>query len=201
MKIIIEKYNSKWADIFLDEQRTIMKALDNLSPTVDHIGSTSVAGLGAKPVIDILVGLKNENHLDKVINPMLNCGYTYFKVYEPTMPYRRLFVKLKPLTDLLPPNIIGLNEEFVNRKDFTPLTHIHIMVKDTHHWTRHIAFRDFLRTHPEIKDEYYKLKNNLSQQEFNHHLEYNAAKDSFVKETEKLALNWFENQIEKNNNS
>ena len=193
MKILFEEYNAKWPSDFLDQQRAIIKALGNLYLTVDHIGSTSIVGLGAKPVIDILVGLKDESFLDKVIHPMTLCGYTYFKKYEPDMPYRRLFVKLKPLTNLPLPKIIDINEEYLSGKDFISLTQIHIIVKDTHHWTRHIAFRDFLRTHPEIRDKYYKLKYSLSQQEFTHHLEYNTAKNDFVKETEQLALKWFQN--------
>jgi len=192
MRIKIEAYNSQWAIDYLNEEQKIIRALDNLYLTIDHIGSTSVPGLGAKPIIDILIGLKDESYLDKVINPMVNCGYTYFKKYEPDMPYRRLFVKLEPLTDLPPPHIIGVNDEYISGQFFIPLTNIHVIVKDTYHWTRHIAFRDFLRAHPEMKDKYFQLKQNLSEQEFSHHLEYNAAKNNFVKETEQLALHWFQ---------
>lgn len=187
MKVGIEAYNNKWAADFLKEQQRIIKVLDKLFLTIDHIGSTSVTGLGAKPVIDILAGLKDESYLDKVVDPMINAGYTYFKKYEPDMPYRRLFVKLKPLTDLSPPGIIDMTDEYISGQYFISQTHIHVMVKDTYHWTRHIAFRDFLRTHPEIRDQYFELKNNLSQQEFAHHLDYNAAKNSFIRETEQLA--------------
>ncbi|MBI2279252.1 MAG: GrpB family protein [Bacteroidetes bacterium] len=199
MKITVEEYNNDWPNKFSEEQLAINNALLNFSPTIEHIGSTSVVGLGAKPTIDILVGLKDKSHLDEVINPMINCGYTYFKLYEPSWPSRRLFVKLTPLKNLVPPKIIGIGEEYIGGKDFKSLANIHIIVKDTYDWTRHIAFRDFLNTYPEIKDKYYKLKKNLSEQEFKHQFEYSAAKDSFIKETEKLALTWFHKQSCKNN--
>lgn len=201
MKIQFEEYTSKWVEDYRNEERALIKILDGLFASIDHIGSTSVPGLGAKPIIDMLIGLKNETYLDRVIAPMMNSGYTYFKKYEPDMPYRRLFVKLKPVADLSSPEIIDVHDEYNTGEFFLPLVNIHVVVKDTHHWTRHIAFRDFLRTHPETRDRYYELKRSLSQQEFGHHLEYNAGKNSFVKETELLALTWFQDQNASDNNS
>ncbi|HTF04626.1 MAG TPA: GrpB family protein [Bacteroidia bacterium] len=201
MKIQFEEYTSTWVEDYRNEERALIKTLDGLFVSMDHIGSTSVPGLGAKPIIDILVGLKDETYLDRVIAPMMNSGYTYFKKYETDMPYRRLFVKLKPITDTPSPEIIDVDDEYNTGEFFVPLVNIHVVVKDTHHWTRHIAFRNFLRTHPDVKNKYYELKRSLSQQEFSHHLEYNEAKNSFVKENEQLALTWFQNQAERDNNS
>jgi GrpB-like predicted nucleotidyltransferase (UPF0157 family) len=153
--------------------------------------------LAAKPVIDILIGMSDDSYLDRVVHPMINGGYTYFKIYEAAMPYRRLFAKLKPITDVMPPKIIDVDDEYISGRYFIPQTNIHIMLKDSPHWIRHIAFRDFLRTHPDFRDQYSILKQRLSQEEFTNHLEYNLAKDKFVKATEQLALIWYKNQIEK----
>ncbi|HEY0609506.1 MAG TPA: GrpB family protein [Chitinophaga sp.] len=193
MKIIIQPYTEKWVNDFTEEKSKLEETLKGMHAVVEHIGSTSVPGLGAKPIIDILIGLQSGNDLDKVITPMQQSGYTYFRKYEPMMPYRRLFIKLEPLPHKMPPAIVDIGEEFVTGKDFRAMANIHILVKDTPHWDRHIAFRDFLRAHPDTRDAYYALKKELSVKEFRDTLEYNQAKDAFVKEVEQRALNWYYN--------
>jgi len=191
MKIIIEEYTPKWVDDFVTEKNKLEQALEGIGATIEHIGSTSVPGLGAKPIIDILIGLRVEDDLDKVIVPMQQSGYTYFKKYEPMMPYRRLFIKLEPLPDKMPPAIVDIGEELVTGKDFRAMVNIHVLVEGTPHWDRHIAFRDFLRAHPDTRDAYDALKKELSLREFRDTLEYNQAKDTFVKEVEQQALKWY----------
>ena len=194
MKILIEEYQSGWVNDFLKEKDIIGSTLISFSPAIEHIGSTSVPGLCAKPTIDILVGLQEASLLDQTISPMIQQGYTYFKKYEPAMPYRRLFSKLKSLTDKAAPEIIDVNDEFVRGQEFIAKTNIHIVVKDTLHWKRHLAFRGYLRTHAEVRDEYYRKKKALSKQEFIDTNEYNAAKDRFIKETQSQALAWYNAQ-------
>lgn len=191
MKIVIEAYTAKWINDFNAEKDKLGKALQGFHATIEHIGSTSVPGLGAKPIIDILIGLHNETDLDKIVAPMQESGYTYFRKYEPMMPYRRFFVKLQPVPGKMLPVIVDIGEEFTTGKDFIAKANIHILVKDTPHWDRHIAFRDFLRAHPDISAAYYELKKALSLREFRDTIEYNQAKDAFVKETEQQALNWY----------
>ncbi|MFA4870114.1 MAG: GrpB family protein [Pedobacter sp.] len=65
---------------------------------------------------------------------------------------------------------------------------------NSEHWMRHIAFRDYLRTHPEIRAEYQQLKEELSTQEWKDGNEYNEAKDSFIKTVEQKAVKWY-NQL------
>lgn len=113
MKIILEDYQAEWSNAFEREKKVIASALLDFSPTIEHIGSTSIEGLCAKPTIDMLVGLHAEMQLDKTITPMTHQGYTYFKKYEPTMPYRRLFAKLTALTDKMPPEIIDIQDKRV----------------------------------------------------------------------------------------
>lgn len=191
MKIIIETYTEQWVNDFGEEKDKLAATLKGRHAVIEHIGSTSVPGLGAKPIIDILIGLPAEDDLDKVVVPMQQSGYTYFRKYEPMMPYRRFFVKLEPSPQKMPPAIVDIGEEYVTGKDFRAMANIHILVKGTLHWDRHIAFRDFLRAHPDTRDAYYALKKELSLMEFRDTLEYNQAKDAFVKEVEARALNWY----------
>ncbi|MBI3238831.1 MAG: GrpB family protein [Flavobacteriia bacterium] len=192
MKIPFSPYSDQWPVDFQDRAKTIRAAIGDLPISIDHIGSTSVVGLGAKPIIDILIGVDKETELDLLTQPMIGCGYTYFKKYEPEMPYRRLFVLLKPLTQLQPPEMIDLDDDYNSGELFAPIVNVHSIVKHTHHWTRHIAFRDFLRSHPEVTERYYQLKLELSNREFAHHLEYNRAKNDFVKAVEHEALEWYQ---------
>lgn len=194
MKITIANYNPQWPVTFLKERDSIERALMQLNPVIEHIGSTSVYGLAAKPVIDILVGLEDENKLQQVISPMINTGFVYFKKYEALMPYRRYFVRLYPLHGKVIPDIVDAHDDFTGGRDFTTVTHVHIIVKNTSHFTRHIAFRDYLKAHDDIRDEYDALKRELSETEFKDTLAYNDAKNSFMKQTEKDAIAWFEQQ-------
>lgn len=191
MKIIIEEYQAEWINKFLSEKERLSSILADFKPTIEHIGSTAVEGLCAKATIDILVGLQNEAQLDQTITPMITKSYTYFKKYEPSMPYRRLFSKLKPLKGESPPEIVDIGEEFVRGDKFFPLYNIHIIVKDTQHWHRQIAFRDYLRAHPDIRDDYGRLKKELSRFEYKEINDYNQAKDSFIKKVEIDALAWY----------
>ncbi|MEO8666798.1 MAG: GrpB family protein [Ignavibacteria bacterium] len=200
MKVIIEEYRESWAKDFSELSGVISKTLEVMNVSIDHIGSTSVKGLGAKPIIDILIGVEDESCLDKTITPMQQNGFTYYKKYErPTVrwtawPERRHYVKLKPLTDQMPPVIIDHDE--VPGKNFTSYSSIHTLVKNTDGWKRHIAFRDFLRAHDDIRDEYYLLKKEIIKQEFENMLKYNDAKNDFVKDVERRAIVWYGKQSE-----
>src|SRR5690606_22012747 len=70
--------------------------------------------------------------------------------------------------------------------------HIHIFSKDSVHWLRHIAFKEYLIEHDTIRQEYQQLKEMLSQKNWKDGNEYNLAKDEFIKHHEKQALAWFE---------
>ena len=126
MKILIEEYQTDWVNDFLEEKDIIGSTLIDFSPTIEHIGSTSVVGLCAKPTIDILVGLQDEIQLNESIAPMKSQGYTYVRKHEPEMPHRRLFSRMRALKDKVPPSIIDINEEFVRGKEFFPVTFFQI---------------------------------------------------------------------------
>ncbi|MGE7776117.1 GrpB family protein [Chitinophaga sp. NPDC101104] len=191
MKVVIAPYDPLWPDAYAAQQRLIAEALGHLFPVIDHIGSTSVPGLAAKPVIDILVGVASDEWLDATIEPMNRRGYTYFRKYEPSMPYRRFFALLDMPPGEPAPWLVDIGDPFVTGGPIPSLVNIHIMVKNTWHWKRHLAMRDFLRSHPDVADAYAALKIGLSAREFGDTNEYNAAKDAFVKSVEQRALAWW----------
>jgi GrpB-like predicted nucleotidyltransferase (UPF0157 family) len=194
VKILIEDCQTAWVDGFLAEATIIGLTLIELHPVIEHMGSTSIPGLCAKPTIDMFVGLPDDSLLDETISPMVGKGYTYFRKYQPAMPYRRLFARLRALTDNAPPELIDVNDEFVRGQEFVSATNIHVVVKDAPHWHRHLAFRDYLRTHAELKDEYGRLKKELSRHEYRDTNEYNQAKDDFIQRIQLQALAWYSNR-------
>src|SRR5690606_17563066 len=68
--------------------------------------------------------------------------------------------------------------------------HIHVLPRNSPHWQRHIAFRDYLQTHPTVKEEYQALKEKLTKQVWRDGNEYNEAKNAFIKVVEERALKW-----------
>ena len=196
MKINIEKYNSEWTTQFEKIKCELNSILVKLNPIIEHIGSTSVPNLAAKPIIDIQVGIENSYDLDKTIEPMINNHYIYYEIYNSSMPNRRLFVRLKDK------KYINNFQKIYSKGDLIPhekinqirLAHIHIWEYKTDDWFRHIAFREYLKDHPNIKSQYELLKKQLSLMDWNDGNEYNEAKDSFIKKEEAKAILWYENK-------
>ncbi|PKF74568.1 GrpB family protein [Chryseobacterium sp. PMSZPI] len=194
MKITVEQYNPSWKIQFDSIKNELEKNIGFLSPRIEHIGSTSVEGLSAKPIIDIMIGIKDEEELDKIPVLLQGQDYVYYEKYNKDMPYRRFFIKLIDRPRKLDlPEIIHTNDEIPEKiHDHTlRIAHIHVIPISSEHWTRHIAFRDYLRTHREIKDEYQHLKEYLSQKEWYDGNDYNEGKDPFIKRAEQKAVQWY----------
>ena len=194
MKIRLEKYNPIWRQSFEQVKDELAGVLGFVRPIIEHIGSTSVEGLSAKPIIDILVGLDSENDLDKITQPLMDGGYVYYEKYNEMMPYRRFFTKHKvDLREFLLPVLIGKDDNAPSDslEHNSRLAHIHALPFDSEHWIRHIAFRDYLRTHVDVREAYQKLKEQLSTREWKDGNEYNEEKDDFIKQKEKEAIEWY----------
>lgn len=191
MKVSVKPYDPLWRSIYQQHHQLIIDALSSFNPTIDHIGSTSLASIAAKPIIDILVGLPDESQLDAVITPMLEAGYTYFEKFTPAMAYRRFFAQLQALSSKPLPKLIGTEDHLALGKDYNTTVNIHVMVKDTLHWVRHIAFRDYLITFPEVRADYEALKLEIAEMDFDDPLEYNHYKEAFITEYQAKALDWY----------
>lgn len=194
MNIHLEAYNPLWKQHFEALREELVSLLGLPEPKIEHIGSTSVEGLSAKPIIDLLIGVADQAHLDRVIAPLMARDYLYYETYNQDMPYRRFFVKhkvsLKSLglpaiyrqQDIIP----ATTEEHTRR-----LAHIHVLPYVSAHWIRHVAFRDYLRTHPTVRQQYQALKEKLVLQEWADGNAYNQAKNHFLKTEEQKAIDWY----------
>lgn len=165
--ITLVPYTSTWALDFEKEKNLLQKQIGKWCAAIEHIGSTAIAGILAKPIIDIMIGVYSLSDADQYcIMPITNMGYAYIQEYEAFTPERRFFYKAK-------------NE--------TQRTHnIHLVELDSSWWERHLLFRDYLRSHPEIAKKYEELKIKLSNLYLDTN-DYAGAKTPFIREIENQA--------------
>jgi GrpB-like predicted nucleotidyltransferase (UPF0157 family) len=168
MKIIIEPYSDDWKLAFEKESELLLNSINDKDIVIEHIGSTSVIGLGAKPIIDIMIGLKDFSTANTHIPTIVNLGYKYVSKFECIMPYRRFFTK-------------ELNGEKTH--------HIHMVQLGTEFWNRHLLFRDHLRNDINDRNKYLELKINLADKEWKNGSEYADAKTDFIRQIEIKAAN------------
>lgn len=167
-KRIIEviDYDGRWPEQFRAEARVISEVLSKEIVQIHHIGSTAVPGLKAKPVIDILLEVKDVNALDEYDPRMKEIGYV--PKGEFGIPGRRFYLK-------------GL---------YCRTHHIHAFTAGSPDVARHIAFRDYLIAHPQVATEYGDLKARCAEECNNDNDRYCECKHEFVSTHEKNALIW-----------
>jgi GrpB-like predicted nucleotidyltransferase (UPF0157 family) len=191
LKIEVTAYQHFWPALFTEEKRQIQQALGHIAAQVEHIGSTAVKGLPAKPIIDILLGVREMHQLNELIELMQAAGYTYYKKYEEAMPYRRYFVKFLASVAKEIPELVDVDDLFKLSDTCKSVVHIHAMEIGTYHWERHLAFRDYLRVHVEARQKYGDWKLHLSGLDFEDSLAYNAAKNTVVQAIQSRAITWY----------
>ncbi|MCC2666702.1 MAG: glutamate-rich protein [Gammaproteobacteria bacterium] len=156
-------YDSNWPKQF-DEAAALIKLIfsDNFV-AIHHIGSTAVPGLVAKPTIDILLEVKNIVSVDRCNDQMAALGYE--ALGENGISGRRLFIKGE-----------------TNRTH-----HVHVFQTGNSEIARHLAFRDYLKSHPKEAEEYATLKMKLASQFAHDRQAYVKNKEAFIKALEKKA--------------
>jgi GrpB-like predicted nucleotidyltransferase (UPF0157 family) len=157
--IIIKPYDSDWPRLFSEERERINAAIHAYISSVEHIGSTAVPGLAAKPVIDILIGTYSLADAPCFIPPLQALGYIYIEELEKQIPERRYLQK-------------------VSSTGHTH--HLHIAEPSSPFYLEHLHFRDVLRAHPELAQEYADLKFRLAKQFRNDRPAYTEAKNNFI---------------------
>ncbi|OPH47266.1 hypothetical protein BC351_12260 [Paenibacillus ferrarius] len=155
--VVIEEYNKDWALEYEQEEGKIKELLGNKAIAIEHIGSTSVQGLGAKPIIDFMVGVNELNEVDEFIEPLVKIGYEY--VFHKDFPNRRFFRK-------------GQWRAGTH--------HLHVYRCGSDEWNNNILFRDYLRTHPDVLRQYNQLKMDLAKKYRNDRTSYTNAKHPFI---------------------
>ncbi|WP_445293348.1 YfiT family bacillithiol transferase [Cohnella sp. 56] len=166
MKVRLSDYRSDWVRLYRDEAALLSTIFGDEIVRFEHVGSTSVPGMKAKPVIDMMGIVRDIESIDRYNDRMRLLGYDV--AGEWGIPGRRLLRK--------------------GGEDRTH--HIHFYQIDNPHIERHLIFRDYLRSHPEEAARYSGFKEELAER-FEHTSAYSPAKKAFVSEMEQLALAWF----------
>jgi len=163
--IYLVEYDKSWPTKFLAEKELIQATLDEwIVGDIEHVGSTSIPDLTAKPIIDIMVGVKELKKAKACIPILEGINYLY-------SPYKadRMHWFCKPSR---------AHREF----------HL-TLIEPTHpEWQARIAFRDYLRDHSEVANEYLKLKVELAAKFKNDREAYTERKGDFVKRIVNMAL-------------
>ncbi|MDP2559638.1 GrpB family protein [Psychrobium sp. 1_MG-2023] len=165
--IEVVDYNPQWQQAFNIEQGLLKGVIGNNAITIEHIGSTAVVGLAAKPIIDILIEVSSLELLDRVNESIAELGYVVKG--ENGISGRRYFQK-------------GGHQRS---------HHIHAFVADDPHLERHRAFKAYLSHHSAIAQEYSKLKQAAAVVCDNDMTRYMALKNDFIAHHETLAVQWF----------
>lgn len=167
MKVMVSAYHNDWPTLFETEAEKIASIFKDQLITIHHIGSTSVPGLHAKPIIDMMPVLKNIIAADRFAFGMEKLGYEALGEYG--LPGRRYFRKGK-----------DKRTHHVHMYDLSSQDEI----------TRHLAVRDYLRAHPIEAAAYGELKQKLAEVHRGDVEAYINGKDQFVKDLERKGMEW-----------
>ncbi len=160
--IHIADYDAEWLEIFQKVKREIENALGKIEIEIEHVGSTSVPGLAAKRIIDLMGIVPNASVGAQTVGPLAALGYRYKGEY-------------------------GIEGRFYFVKGVPPNIHFHMYPRAHPEIDRHLTFRDYLRAHPEAAREYAELKRALAEK-YRHDLEgYTNDKTEFIRSTEAKA--------------
>jgi GrpB-like predicted nucleotidyltransferase (UPF0157 family) len=137
--VIVVPYNPTWPLVFGVERTRIERVLSatDLSLAIEHIGSTSVPGLAAKPVLDIMGGCREEDEMPAMIDALIDAGYIHRGPQG--IPDREFFRLGNPRR-----------------------IHLHLTVVGSQFWKSQLTFRDYLRSHEDGRNEYARLKCELA---------------------------------------
>jgi len=163
--IVIVDYDANWSSQYEQEKSRIIDALGNSVADIQHIGSTSVPGLAAKPIIDIILGLEKVPPLLTQSINLEALGYLYYGEFG--IPGRHYFRRGMPRTYQI--HAVQVNSDF---------------------WQRHILFRDFLRSHPQAAQQYETLKRKLAAEFRNERDRYTDNKTPLIEQLLIQAKAW-----------
>ncbi|MFQ6395859.1 GrpB family protein [Nocardia sp. KC 131] len=170
VKVIVEDYNPEWPTWYSQGEAALRAALGTLALRIEHTGSTSVPGLAAKPIIDILLVIPDTADEATYIPALEAIGYT-LRIREPDWYQHRCLIRR---TELGAPWSVNL--------------HVFSPEPGAPEIERILAFRDWLRTHDGDRTYYERIKRELAQQDWNFVQHYANAKSDVVEEILSRAL-------------
>lgn len=157
-EVFLVEHSNEWGQFFLTEKKRLEKLLKTYYIDIQHVGSTSIPQIVAKPIVDIAIGVKNWKSAQTIKERMIKSGYIYC---ENAGDSDRIFLTKG-------------NEN--NR-----ICNIHVELYDGISWKNHILFRDWLLMNPEDARQYNDLKLKLAEKYCKDRLSYTKSKDVFIR--------------------
>jgi len=172
-KYLFEPYNPDWVNQFQNIKKNLGLVFGEKALQIEHVGSTSIPGMFAKPLIDILIIVKNIDDLSEETLKMESLNYLYGKDY------------IEPRSILF----------FKTTDEDQKLENIHVCEKDSQKTKQFLIMRDFFRTFPEKAKEYSDLKRKNFEQFPNDYPAYRLAKTPFLQKMEQEAYDWYNKTV------
>lgn len=167
-KVEVVPHDPRWRDAFETEAKQVAAALGGNVVAVHHIGSTAIPGIHAKPVIDLLIEVKDIIEVDGRDSSMESLGYEVMGEYG--IPGRRFFRK--------------------DDREGIRTHNVHAFEAGSAEVERHLAFRDYMLAHPADAQRYCELKRRLAEEHPRSMDGYIDGKDAFIKEMDRRAARW-----------
>jgi len=158
----LSRYTAAWKAAYQRERRRLRRCFPEPDVRIEHVGSTAIPGVDAKPIIDIAIRVQSFRSLKSFVSRMIGLGYEYKGEFG--LAGRHFFVNGNPVTH-----------------------HVHLVRAGSEHWDRWILFRDYLRAHPEEAKRYNAVKRGLARQFANKRDAYTRAKTPFIERVLRLA--------------
>jgi GrpB-like predicted nucleotidyltransferase (UPF0157 family) len=163
----IVDHDPAWAELAAAETRRIEAAVGEAAVRTEHVGSTAVPGLAAKPIVDLQLSVADIGARELYVVPLEGLGYLFAP--DPDWP----------------------DFHFFGKPAARPRTfHLHVCAAGSEHERRHLAVRDYLRARPEEVARYAALKRDLVARHPEDRLAYIEGKDEYVTALERRALAW-----------
>jgi GrpB-like predicted nucleotidyltransferase (UPF0157 family) len=165
--IDVVPHDPGWVGEFEREAAAIRNALNDVLLRIEHVGSTAVPDLPAKPIIDIQVSVRDIEDREAFVRPLERLGYLFAP--DPDCPEYHFF---------------GKPRERPRRY------HVHVCAAGSNEEMRHLVVRDFLRSHSDEAARYAELKRELAHRTHQDRLAYIEGKEPFVRDLEQRAVAW-----------
>ena len=163
-KVKLAAYDPIWKVFFEEEKRLLEKTFGNIIIAIEHVGSTAIPGISAKPIIDINVGVKSLSVAQNMQGKFEEIGYEY-----------RPFIEGHTKEEL------RWQELFVKGSETKRTHHAHVTVFESDYWNSGLLFRDCLRKNLVLAKQYAELKERLAEKYCEDREKYTSDKDQFIK--------------------
>lgn len=158
LNVELSEYNPAWKQAFLEEEQALAEVLGKNVVGIEHIGSTAIPGISAKPILDLMVAVDSIKDYQKFHQVLEKIGYTFRRDFRDKQQH-----------------ILYVKGPESNRTHYLKLT-----TKDSKFWNECLLFRNYLISNPDMAREYHQLKLKLQKEHNADRSAYTKGKSEFI---------------------